>query len=83
MAALPYPSALSAAKIENQTGRLGESVAVWEMNHPDLKATHTFGADTKVRPATKTAAAKDNAVDYTFPPHSLTILKGCKAGKPC
>jgi hypothetical protein len=45
------------------------------MNHPDLKATHTFGADTKVRPATKAAVAKGNVIDYTFPAHSLTILK--------
>ena len=66
-----------AASIENQTGKLGESMAVWEMNHPDLKATHTFGADSKVRPVTKNAAVTmaGNAFSYTFPAHSLTILK--------
>jgi alpha-N-arabinofuranosidase len=63
--------------IENQTGRLGETAAVWEMNHPDLKATHTFGADTKVRPSTRTVTLKrdGSASQYTFPAHSLTILR--------
>jgi hypothetical protein len=28
----------------------GPEIAVWELNHPDLKATHTFGDDRKVRP---------------------------------
>ena len=52
-------------------------VAVWEMNHPDLKATHTFGDDRKVRPASRTAdvSVQDDGFVYTFPAHSLTILK--------
>jgi alpha-L-arabinofuranosidase len=63
--------------MENQTGKLGDSLSVWEMNHADLKATHTFGADTKVRPVTKNVALKTagNTFRYTFPAHSLTILK--------
>ena len=44
-----------AAGIENQEGTLDAQVAVWEMNHADLKATHTFGADRAVRPVTRTA----------------------------
>ncbi|HET9371367.1 MAG TPA: alpha-L-arabinofuranosidase C-terminal domain-containing protein, partial [Vicinamibacterales bacterium] len=53
------------------------TVRVWQMNHPDLKATHTYGDDKKVRPATSTAdvAVTGNTVTYTFPAHSLTILK--------
>jgi len=43
------------------------------MNHPDLKATHTFGDDTKVRPRSFTATLSNG--QYTFPAHSLTILK--------
>ncbi len=51
--------------------------AVWQMNHSDLKATHTFGDDQKVRPKTSTVAltAEKGAVRYTFPAHSLTILR--------
>ncbi len=66
-----------AARIENQEGRLRSEARIWEMNHPDLKATHTFGADNKVRPVTRTAslAVENNAFTYVFPAHSLTILQ--------
>jgi alpha-L-arabinofuranosidase len=66
-----------ATRIENQEGQLESAGSVWEMNHPDLKATHTFGADQKVRPVTRPLAAKleNNGFTYTFPAHSLTILK--------
>ena len=52
-------------------------MSVWELNHPDLKATHTFGKDQVVRPETRSASVKasGNGFDYTFPKHSLTILK--------
>jgi alpha-N-arabinofuranosidase len=63
-----------AAKIE---GGVGPRAEVWEMNHADLKTTHTFGDDRKVRPAVRTVdlAASGGAVTYTFPKHSLTILR--------
>jgi alpha-L-arabinofuranosidase len=63
--------------IDNQEGGLQNEVGVWEMNHPDLKATHTFGDDKKVRPVTRsfTAAVENNGFNYTFPAHSLTILR--------
>ena len=60
------------ASIENQTGTLSASAEVWQMNHNDLKTTHTFGDDRKVRPVTKTVEV---AKGFTFPKHSLTILK--------
>lgn len=65
------------AGIENQAGALGESAQVWELNHADLKATHTFGADTRVRPVTRNISLRISRgkFDYTFPAHSLTILK--------
>jgi alpha-N-arabinofuranosidase len=65
-----------ATRVENIGGAIGPQVGVWEMNHPDLKATHTFGDDRKVRPATRTVAvtASGNGFTYTFPKHSLTIL---------
>lgn len=64
-------------RIENQEGTLGSTAAVWEMNYPDLKATHTFGGDERVRPVTRTAdlTVADNGFTYTFPAHSLTILR--------
>jgi hypothetical protein len=42
-----------------------------------LKATHTFGKDTLVRPVTRslTVKATGSGFEYTFPKHSLTILK--------
>jgi alpha-N-arabinofuranosidase len=63
--------------IVNQEGVLEGSVGVWELNHPDLKATHTFGDDKKVRPVTRTVAVTAGRGDftYTFPAHSLTILR--------
>jgi alpha-N-arabinofuranosidase len=65
------------ARIENQTGRINPELAVWEMNHTDLKATHTFGDDKKVRPVTKTvkAVVDREGFTYAFPAHSLTILR--------
>jgi alpha-N-arabinofuranosidase len=64
-------------RIDNADGKLAAQADVWEMNHPDLKATHSFGADTKVRPSTKTVDLKPSGdgLTYTFPKHSLTILK--------
>ena len=64
-------------RIENQEGQIENQVGLWEMNNSDLKATHTFGNDQKVRPVTRTitAALQDNSLNYTFPAHSLTILR--------
>lgn len=66
-----------AARIENQERALTPNVEVWQMNYPDLKATHTFGDDKKVVPKTSTltAALTKNSFPYTFPAHSLTILR--------
>ena len=64
-------------RVENQEGQIASDVAVWEMNHSDLKATHTFGDDKKVRPVSRTvqATVQNNGFSYTFPAHSLTILR--------
>src|SRR5215471_2330804 len=61
------------AQIASTSGSIGESAGVWQLNHADLKATHTFGKDELVRPATKTVPAGPGFA-YTFPKHSLTIL---------
>lgn len=64
-------------RIENQEGVIGSEVGVWEMNNTNLKATHTFGDDSKIRPSERSVSAsvKDNEFVYTFPAHSLTILR--------
>jgi alpha-N-arabinofuranosidase len=64
-----------AAQISTVSGAVN-SASVWELNHADLKATHTFGSDKVVRPVTRTVqtAAQDKGLGYTFPKHSLTIL---------
>lgn len=66
-----------ATRVENQAGQLAPSASVWELNHPDLKATHTFGDDRKVRPVTRTVplTVTNGGFTYTFPAHSLTILR--------
>lgn len=66
-----------ASRIDNVEGKMDAQVGVWEMNHSDLKATHTFGDDKKVRPSVRTASVTlaGNGFTYTFPKHSLTILK--------
>src|SRR5262249_59005153 len=64
-------------RIDNQEGRIESEAGVWEMNHPDLKAAPTFGDDKKVRPATRavSVSVENNGFNYTFPAHSLTILR--------
>jgi alpha-N-arabinofuranosidase len=61
------------AAIENQSGGWAGGASVWQMNHPDMKATHTFGDDQKLRPKTSTATLTGG--QYTFPAHSLTIIR--------
>ncbi len=62
-------------KIDNITGAISGDIQVWDMNNADLKATHTFGDDRKVRPGMRRIHAAGNSVTYTFPKHSLTILR--------
>jgi alpha-N-arabinofuranosidase len=64
-------------RVENQEGQIGSEVDVWEMNNTDLKVTHTFGDDKKVRPVTRkvNVTVQNNGFTYTFPAHSLTILR--------
>ncbi len=65
------------ARVDNVEGVPDPRIEVWEMNHADLKTAHTFGDDHKVRPATRTArvSLRGGGFPYTFPRHSLTILK--------
>jgi len=65
------------AQLSNVQGKLTTGVEVWELKHSDLKAIHTFGGDTRVRPTAKAVqvAVNETGFAYTFPKHSLTILK--------
>ena len=65
------------ARIDNVEGKVAGDAEVWELNHPDLKATHTFGDDRKVSPTTRkvSLAVSGNGFNYTFPKRSLTILR--------
>lgn len=64
-------------QIDTQGRRPDGGVAVWQLYHPELKATHTFGDDDEVRPATRSepVEVRDGGFSYTFPAHSLTILQ--------
>ena len=66
-----------ATRVESQAAPITGDVGVWELNHPDLKATHSFGDDRKVRPSERTikVGVERDGFSYTFPAHSLTILK--------
>jgi alpha-L-arabinofuranosidase len=66
-----------ATRIQNEEGTLKQDIGVWQMNYPDLKATHAFGDDKKVVPktSTMTSTLDKNGFSYTFPAHSLTILR--------
>lgn len=63
-------------RIENEEGVLSSKAQIWQMDYPDLKATHTFGDDKKVIPATHDSTLKieKDGFAYKFPAHSLTIL---------
>jgi alpha-N-arabinofuranosidase len=65
-----------AATIDTGDRRVSAAVEVWQMNHSDLKATHTFGDDQRVRPVRRTEPAPPagSPMSYSFPAHSLTIL---------
>src|SRR5580658_6065568 len=55
-----------AAQIGSVSAAVSSSANLWELNHTDLKATHTFGKDKLVRPVTKAfqPAAQDKGFGY-------------------
>lgn len=65
------------ARIDNVEGRVSPEIKVWQLYNADLKATHTFGDDRKVRPQTRTqtVGGEGSGFRYLFPEHSLTILE--------
>ena len=63
--------------IESASGPWESSAGIWQMNDRDLKATNTFADPQRVRPTVSsvTLEGAPAALRYTFPAHSLTILK--------
>jgi len=59
-----------------QTGEFAGDFEVYEVNGPDIKSSNDFGKElvkTEVKQAIK---AKGEKINYSFPPHSITMLKG-------
>jgi alpha-N-arabinofuranosidase len=65
------------ARVDCTDGQLTDKVEVWQMSHPEMKATHDFGRDQALAPKNSVVAITRNAktFDYKFPKASLTILK--------
>lgn len=62
--------------IISQTGIFSGSFEVYEINGPDLKSENNFGSElVKTVEKTKIKANGDQ-INYSFPPHSFTMLKG-------
>jgi alpha-N-arabinofuranosidase len=61
-------------EIETQDKQFAGSVAVSEVNGPDIKAQNDFGK-TVVKTTEKSATADGRKLRYSFPPHSFTMLK--------
>ena len=65
-----------ATDIVLQEGNFDGNLKIFEVNGPDIKAENDFGMEkvtTKEKPA---LAVKGQKVNYSFPPHSLTLIKG-------
>jgi alpha-L-arabinofuranosidase len=59
-------------KVEDK--QFSGSVEAIEVNGPDIKAANTFeGAP--VKPTQRTAPAQGKTLQYSFPPHSFTMLR--------
>jgi alpha-N-arabinofuranosidase len=62
--------------IISQTGEFSGAIKAYEVNGPDIKSANDFGVE-NVKTVTKPDVnPKGNTVTYSFPPHSLTMLKG-------
>ena len=61
--------------IISQTGEFTGNMKVYEVNGPDIKSMNDFDK-TEVKSVEKQVVkVKGNAITYSFPPHSFTLLK--------
>ena len=63
------------AEIETQDKQFAGTIAVSEVNGPDIKAENDFN-QTKVKSVERQITADGRKLRYTFPAHSFTMLKG-------
>jgi alpha-N-arabinofuranosidase len=61
-------------QFEAQDKQFTGSVEAVEVNGPDIKAENDFGS-TKVQATKKAATTQGKLLQYSFPPHSYTMLK--------
>jgi alpha-N-arabinofuranosidase len=62
--------------IVSQTGEFSGAVKVYEVNGPDIKSMNDFGVENVKTVSRSDLNPKGNTVTYSFPAHSLTMLKG-------
>jgi alpha-N-arabinofuranosidase len=59
-----------------QSGEFADVLRISEVNASDLKATNDFGVENVKTVQKPDLKAKGNTVTYSFPAHSLTMLRG-------
>jgi alpha-N-arabinofuranosidase len=64
------------AEIISQEGQFAGDFKVFEVNGPDIKAENDFGKETVKTMQKPDISAKGASFNYSFPPHSFTLLKG-------
>lgn len=59
-----------------QTGEFTGTFEVYEVNGPDVKSVNDFGKETVKTVSKPVVKAQGTSFTYSFPAHSITILKG-------
>ena len=63
--------------IISQNGAFTGPFKVFEVNGPDVKTSNDFGKElVKTVEKTNAIIANGTKMTYTFPPHSITMIKG-------
>jgi len=63
-------------QIISQQGQFAGKFKVYEVNGPDIKAVNDFGKTTVKTIQKPDINASGESFNYSFPPHSFTLLKG-------
>ena len=59
-----------------QSGEFSDVLKISEINAPDIKAANDFGVENVKTVSKPDVKVKGNAVTYSFPAHSLTMIRG-------
>jgi alpha-N-arabinofuranosidase len=62
--------------ILSQTGAFSGTFSVTEVNGPDIKSANNFGSEIVKEIKKPDLTVNGNSFEYTFPPHSFTLIKG-------